>query len=57
MLNVHQVKHVKIYIVWILVQLQDVESMLSVKLSTIYQTVFAYKDILEIHLLHVDSLH
>ena len=54
MLNVHQVKHVKIYIVWILVQLQDVESMLSVKLSTIYQTVFAYKDILEILSLHAD---
>ena len=57
MQNAHLPKHVKTYIVLTLVQLQDVVLMLSVKLLITYQTVFVFKDTLEIHLLHVDNLH
>ena len=57
MQNVHLPKHVKIYIVLTLVQLQDVVLMLNVKLLITYQTVFVSKDILGILLLPVDSHH
>ena len=57
MQNVHPTRHAKTCIVLTPVQLPIVESMLSVKWSIIFQTVSAYRDILETHLHHVANLH
>ena len=56
MQNVHPTKHVKTCIVLTPAQQQIAESMLSVKWSIIFQTVSAYRDILETPSHHVASL-